>query len=96
MFTLCLEKGSDQRYLIGFQSRGVSRLPVAVNHLFDGDFGEVNDCDLVLADDPKRSGVTVVPHHRCQLTSCLRQPSTTEVDWLYPVLEPTESAVAEH
>jgi hypothetical protein len=82
MFTLCIENGSDQRYLIGFQRPVVDHTPVGVRRLFDDDFGEVEDCDILLVDDPKRYGESEVLHHRCQLASYLNQPSTKEVDWV--------------
>jgi len=80
MFTLCIENGSDQRYLVGFQERGISTTPVQLNRLFDNDFGVIEDCDVVLVDQPKKDGESIVPHHRCQFTSNLHQPSTLEVD----------------
>ncbi len=82
MFTLCLENGTDKRYLIGFQEAGPDAIPVRIERLFDSDFGEVEDVDFVLVDDPKDSGVTELEHHRCQMTSYINQPSTSEVDWV--------------
>jgi len=79
MFTLCIENGTDRRYLIGFQHRG-SQSAGKVQDVFEDHFGEIEDCDVLLIDDPKRYGKTEVLHHRCQLVSYLNQPSTTEVD----------------
>lgn len=79
MFVLCLENGTEQRYLIGFQQRG-RHPPVKVKNLFDDNFGEIEDCDVLLIDDPKRFGEAEVLHHRCQLVSYTHQPSTSEVD----------------
>jgi hypothetical protein len=53
MFTLCVENGSDLRYLIGFQAPGLDHTPVPVNRLFDDDFGELEDCDILLVDEPR-------------------------------------------
>lgn len=53
MFTLCIENGTDQRYLIGFQQQGIQTTPVTVNRLFDDNFGEIEDYDILLVDDPK-------------------------------------------
>jgi hypothetical protein len=83
MFTLCIENGSANRYLIGFQQLGVARVPIDLDRLFDGDIGEIEDCDILLVDDPKTfGGPATVLHHRCQLVSYLKQPSTSEVDWV--------------
>src|SRR6185503_16548286 len=79
MFTLCIENGGDKRYLIGFPQRGVSQ-PVKVEQLFNDTFGEIEDTDIVLVDDPKKHGESEVEHHRCQLVSYRNQPSTSEVD----------------
>lgn len=80
MFTLCIENGTDQRYLIGFQQQGIQTTPVTVNRLFDDNFGEIEDYDILLVDDPKKYGESKVLHHRCQLVSYLNQPSTSEAD----------------
>ena len=79
VFVLCIEHKTEQRYLIGFQQRGTPS-PVKVENLFDDNFGEIEDCDVLLIDDPKRYGETEVLHHRCQLVSYMHQPSTSEVD----------------
>jgi hypothetical protein len=80
LFTLCIENGSDKRYLIGFQQIGIDKTPVTLNQLFDPNFGEVEDCDVILVDDPKKYGSAEVPHHRLQLVSYINQPSTSEKD----------------
>lgn len=54
--------------------------PCQVNDVFDDNFGEIEDCDVLLIDDPKQYGEAEVLHHRCQLVSYLNQPSTAEVD----------------
>ena len=82
MFTLCIENGTDQRYLIGFQQHGIQSTPVTINRLFDDNFGEIEDCDILLVDDPKTYGESTVLHHRCQLVSYVNQPSTSEVDFV--------------
>jgi hypothetical protein len=82
MFTLLIENGNNQRYLIGFQEKGHEIASVNVNRLFDDDFGEVEDCDVLLIDDPKKYGESQVLHHRCQLVSYINQPSTSEVDFI--------------
>ena len=92
MFTLLIENGTDQRYLIGFQQHGQDNTPVKVNRLFD-DFGEIEDCDVLLIDDPKQYGESDVLHHRCQLVSYLNQPSTSESD-LVKFLEEKKLKVA--
>ncbi len=64
MFTLCIENGTPHRYLIGFQVPGVPSSPVTVSQLFDESIGEVDDCDVLLVDDPGgcnvRSGNSIV------------------------------------
>ena len=82
MFTLCIENRTDQRYLIGFQQHGIQSTPVTINRLFDDNFGEIEDCDILLVDDPKTYGESTVLHHRCQLVSYVNQPSTSEVDFV--------------
>ncbi|MCH8211724.1 MAG: hypothetical protein IIB99_10175 [Planctomycetes bacterium] len=82
MFTLCIENGTDQRYLIGFQEHGIQCTPVTINRLFDDNFGEIEDCDILLVDDPKTYAESTVLHHRCQLVSYVKQPSTSEVDFV--------------
>ena len=82
MFTLCIENATDQRYLIGFQQHGIQSTPVTINRLFDDNFGEIEDCDILLVDDPKTYGESTVLHHRCQLVSYVNQPSTSEVDFV--------------
>jgi hypothetical protein len=83
MFTLCIENGSPQRYLIGFQQMGIANAPIGIERLFDGDIGEIEDCDILLVDDPEQFGEpAVVLHHRCQLVSFRNQPATTEVQWV--------------
>lgn len=82
MFTLCIENGTDRRYLIGFQQRGIETSPVTINRLFDDNFGEIEDCDVLLVDDPKSFGESTVLHHRCQLVSYVNQPSTSEADFV--------------
>ena len=82
MFTLCIEHGSDQRYLIGFQVPGVDHTPVGPDRIFDTNLGEIEDCDILLVDDPKTYGESEVLHHRCQLVSYVNQSSTNEVDWV--------------
>jgi len=82
LFALSLENRSEQRYLIGFQQRGIPRTPVPFDRLFDNDFGEIEDCDFVLVDDPKKYGPSIVDHHRTQLVSFLGQPSTEPKDWV--------------
>lgn len=79
MFTLCIEHGTDKRYLVGFPQRGVAQ-PVKLKQLFDDSFGEIEDTDVVLVDDPKKYGEAKVEHHRCQLVSYKNQPSTSEAD----------------
>src|SRR5436305_8366585 len=79
MFTLCIEHKSPQRYLIGFQNPGLVKEGIAINRLFDGDIGEVEDCDFVLVDQPKGDALNVL-HHRCQLVSFRNLPRTTETD----------------
>jgi hypothetical protein len=81
MFTLCIENGSDQRYLVGFPKLGVDHTPVGLDRIFDEDF-EIEDRDILLVDDPKKYGVSEVLHHWCQLVSYVHQPSTSEVDWV--------------
>jgi|ERR1043166_2330274 len=82
MFTLCIENGTEQRYLVGFQQHGIQSVPVTVNRLFDDNFGEIEDCDILLVDDPKKYGESTVLHHRCQLVSYVNQPSTSEADFV--------------
>jgi hypothetical protein len=57
MFTLCLENGTDQRYLLGFQQHGIDNTPVTIKLFFD-DHNLVieDDCDVLLVDDPKKYG----------------------------------------
>jgi hypothetical protein len=81
MFTLCIENGSDQRYLIGFQVPGIAKAPAHMDQLFNGEF-EIEDTDIILADQPKTADQTGVLHHRCQLVSFVHQPETTEVQWV--------------
>lgn len=80
MFALCLEHRSEHRYLIGFPHLGIPTDRFTVSDLFDGQFGEIEDCDVLLIDDPKCYEASTVLHHRCQLVSYLNQPSTTEAD----------------
>jgi hypothetical protein len=82
MFTLCLENGTDQRYLIGFQVPSVAKTPVELNRLFDEDFGQIEDVDVLLVDAPKNHGQSMALHHRTQLVSYLNQPSTNEANWV--------------
>ncbi len=93
MFILCIENGTDQRYLVGFQQRGIQSVPVTVSRLFDNNFGEIEDCDILLVDDPKRYGASTVLHHHCQLVSYVKQPSTSEAD-LVKFLEKKKLKVA--
>jgi hypothetical protein len=81
MFTLCIENGTDRRYLIGFQVAGTDHKPVPISRLFDDDFGEIEDCDILLVDAPKKDE-TAVLHHRCQLVSFINQQATTERQWV--------------
>ena len=76
MFTLCIENRTEKRYLVGFPQLGIQR-PVRVKELFEDDFGEIDDTDVVLVDDPKRYGESEVEHHRCQFVSYKNQPSTS-------------------
>jgi hypothetical protein len=78
MFTLCIENRTEQRYLIGFPHLGIVAGSFTVSDVFDDRFGEIEDCDVVLIDDPKKYGESNVLHHRCQLVSYLNQPSTSE------------------
>lgn len=80
MFSLCLEHRTDQRYLIGFPHLGLPSEGSTVNDMFDDRFGEIEDTDVLLIDDPKKGGAAEVLHHRCQLVSYLNQPSTNEAD----------------
>lgn len=80
MFTLCLEHRTDKRYLIGFPHLGIHACASTVNDVFDDSFGEIEDTDVLLIDDPKKPGASDVLHHRLQLMSYLRQPSTNERD----------------
>jgi hypothetical protein len=80
MFILCIENGTPERYLVGFQQHGIESRPVTVSRLFDNNFGEIEDCDILLVDDPKQYGTSTVLHHRCQLVSYVNQPSTSEAD----------------
>lgn len=82
MFALCMENGTDHRYLVGFPALGPPNESVSTNRLFDDGFGEIEDCDVLLVDDPKTYGPSTVLHHRCQLTSFVNQPSTDEVQWV--------------
>ena len=83
MFALCMENGTENRYLIGFQQRGKAVSPVRSDQLFDGKFGEIEDCDILLVDDPKRDDQpSLVEHHRCQLVSYIHQQSTSESDFV--------------
>lgn len=93
MFTLCIENGTDQRYLIGFQQHGTPDTPVSITQLFEDNFGEIQDCDILLVDDPKRSGEAKVLHHRSQLVSFMNQPSTSEKE-LVAFLEKKKLKVA--
>src|SRR5215207_5766014 len=52
MFTLCIENRTDQRYLIGFPHLGILAGSFTVSDVFDDRFGEIEDCDVVLIDDP--------------------------------------------
>ena len=52
-----------QRYLIGFQQTGMQL--AKVHDVFEDNFGEIEDCDVVLIDDPsvterRRSSTTGV------------------------------------
>lgn len=80
MFTLLIESKTDHRYLIGFQQHGMNPVPAKINDLFDDNFGEIEDCDVLLVDDPKGYGEAEVLHHRCQLVSYINQQSTSEKD----------------
>ena len=80
MFGLCVENQSSQRYLIGFQVSGVADSSIGLDRLFDNAFGEIEDCDFLLVDDPQTREPTEVLHHRCQLVSYLNQPSTNEAN----------------
>ncbi|WP_146413384.1 hypothetical protein [Crateriforma conspicua] len=83
IFALCLEHNTSQRYAVAFQPKDQNTIaPVSVDELLDATF-EVReeDCDLVLVDVPEQ-GQTEVDHHRCQLTSFVYQPGTTEKDWV--------------
>ena len=79
MFTLCLEHRTDQRYLIGFPGREHPRSSGTVAQLFEDCFGEVEDVDFVLLDDPKSYGPSAALHHRSQMVSYVNQPSTSEL-----------------
>lgn len=93
MFALLLENRTQRRYLIGFQELGLDHEPVTVNRLFDDNFGEIEDCDVLLIDDPQSFGEATVQHHRCQLVSYINQPSTSEVN-LVKFLEKKKLRVA--
>jgi hypothetical protein len=80
MFALCMENRTDQRFLIAFQHHGIPSRRLTVSDLFTDGFGEIEDCDVLLVDDPNKDGEAEVVHHRCQLVSYLNQPSTTEAD----------------
>ena len=83
VFTLCLENSTSQRYAVAFQPKDQHEIrPLSVDVLLDTTY-EVReeDCDVVLVDVPKK-GQTEVEHHRCQLTSFVYQPGTTEKDWV--------------
>lgn len=82
MFALCMENRSTQRYLIGFPRVGVHDELISVARFFDNDFGEIEDCDILLVDDPATLIGPVVLHHRCQLVSFIGQPSTDEAMWV--------------
>jgi hypothetical protein len=56
MFTLSIEVEADQRYLIGFPTPGIETVPARVKELFEDCFAEIEDCDVVLIDDPKTYG----------------------------------------
>jgi hypothetical protein len=81
MFTLCVEHNSPQRYLIGFQNPDRVSEGVTIGRLFDGDIGEVENCDFLLVDDPKGNIAAGVLHHRCQVVSFVNQPETSELAW---------------
>lgn len=51
LFTVCLENQENQRFMIGFQRLGIPVRPGSVGQLFKNGFGEVEDCDVILAPD---------------------------------------------
>jgi hypothetical protein len=80
LFTLCIENRTNQRYLVGFQELGAAVKPIGMDDVFNGNFGEIEDCDIILVDEPQEIGQVEVLHHRCQLVSYIHQPSTKEED----------------
>ena len=83
IFALCLENQTNNRYAIGFQPKDQHRASILkVERLLEDDF-EVceDDCDVVLVEVANKAGNSAT-HHRCQLTSFIHQPGTTEIDWV--------------
>jgi hypothetical protein len=81
LFTLCLENNEKKRFLIGFQRRGLDHTKGFIRELFADDFGEIEDCDVILIPDLGPDGPSMRDTHRCQLVSYLnRGPLGTTED----------------
>ena len=81
LFALCVEHNENKRLLIGFQERGLVAQPVPVTQLFENNFGEIEDCDVILVPDLGSEGPTEREIHRCQLVSYLNraEPGTADM-----------------
>jgi len=72
-FALCLENNEGKRFLVGMQRAGIHGEPVRVDRLFNRDFGEIEDCDLILVPDLGPDASPTRHVHRFQLVSFVRQ-----------------------
>jgi len=81
LFALCVENNENKRFLIGFQERGLVTQPVPVTRLFENNFAEIEDCDVILVPDLGPEGPAERDIHRCQLVSYLNraEPGTADM-----------------
>jgi hypothetical protein len=81
-FALCLENNENKRFLVGFQRRGRAGKAGPVEQLFDPKFGEDDDSDAFLVEDPGPDISVEVEKdiHRCQIVGYLERPEPSTED----------------
>jgi hypothetical protein len=83
LFALCLEKNTNERFLVGFrdyQRPGVAPTPSNVAELFIDGFAEIEDCDVILSPDYGPDGSPERPIQKYQIVGYRsRTPSTFDL-----------------
>lgn len=78
LFALCLENNEKKRFLVGFPQKGAEAKPALLKQLFENEFADLEDWDVLLVPNLGQNNLGEREFHQCQIVSYLNRPGGTE------------------